>query len=596
MVNVDTPFGSISEAYSAAKGAVYTQDHAALLKATERVMRQSSSYKANLDGAGTSIHPVTAINGQAIAPIKRTSSTEYSEILASSRNAQAVWSSISLSKRQIFMKLFRDELEKEKESIGFAISADVGKGRKDSEVELGKAMAWLDWAQEPGTAALFAPSYQESHSVKTGVTVQNPAGVVGVMTSFNYPLALSIAGIIPALLTGNSVILKTASKAPHWAFFFQDAFGRAIEKFLQQESRTLNLSDSDARALSGLFSAIHGRDNSLDIDADNLFFVGGTQTGHMLQEKRDAKQVELQALHPESRLTTHLELGGNSVMIVLKSAAEGCDERADKEKKADEIAEIIFKGAYGNSGQRCTGVRQLVLEATHDDREFADLVFVAFTRRVIEDHKIGNPFDEQMLYGALNDPGAAAKIEALTNAATQLGAIRYGGGRLGDNISPRGGIYYAPAVLDWRNVSDNDLRNTSITLGREATSLYEALRHETFGPLVNVVREAKSREEAVGLVTTWDAEKLSAGAVGNSADLQFLQEQLVDAGIVTSLKHNGAPKDPSPKGAHGNAGQTFHTGGDRFYASFTRESRQTGPQAVGTAEKIFDGHTGRVVT
>lgn len=622
----------INAKYEEARKAVDDQDKEGFMKIIQDVMQTSPSYLENLKGEGKLVYPNSAVNNFEIAPIKQTSREEYDDILDNSRKAQEIWASVPVSARQTFLKDLGEKLKEYEGQIGFAISSNVGKGRKDSETELGKAIAWGEWANKAETAKLFAPEYAELHNKKIGAKVSKPAGVVGVMTSFNYPLALSLAGIVPAILTGNSVIFKSASKAPHWAFFFQDAFEETMDKFLTAEGRKLKLSDEEKQLLGGsLFSVINGRQNSLDLDADNIFFVGGTETGQGFARKREEQQKKLDADNeflkeaefqesdePEyaiilrqlaeengSRkiLTTHLELGGNSAMIVLESAFDGIDSPEAEANKAEEIAQMLFDGAYGNSGQRCTAARMIIF----DESKEAEIVCAEFLNLVEQGCKVGNPFDPAMKYGALVDSSSANKIGGLIECAQNLAkegqdVSVYGGGRIGENASPKGGMYFRPGVIDWRGLDIEVMKETKVRVDYEDNdkdkpiyeSLYEALRHETFGPLVNLIAQAKDKEHAVALVKEWDAEGLAAGAVANDSDLDYLQEKLVDGGVVTSLKRNGTPKDPSPAGAHGNVSSKYHTGGEHFYESFTREVK-VGIEELKEVERVFDSGRGRQV-
>lgn len=285
-------------------------------------------------------------------------------------------------------------------------------------------------------------------------------------------------------------------------------------------------------------------------------------------------------------------------MIVLGSAFEGIEGDEARDEKAQEIAQMIFDGAYGNSGQRCTAARMLIMDGSPE----ALLVYEKFIALVEQEHKIGNAFDGENLYGALNDAGAAFKMDALTAAANSLKDQGYvvkthGGGRISENEAPKGGIYYRPAVLDWREVPIDVMKSTKIVIGhkwdKEAgaevpveTSLYEALRHETFGPMVNIVAQAKDREHAVELVKEWDAEGLAAGGVGNKADLEYLHKELEEGKVVTTFNSNGTPKDHSPNRAHGNVSQPFHTGGEHWDESYTREFETTDRAEIEQAQIV----------
>jgi len=151
-------------------------------------------------------------------------------------------------------------------------------------------------------------------------------------------------------------------------------------------------------------------------------------------------------------------------------------------------------------------------------------------------------------------------MEAIVKQAEEHGAKVTWNGRMGDNQSPKGGIYTNPAIIDWTGVSD--------TNKKEIKALME---EETFAPLLHVVKKVKSVEEAATITNELDKEKLSA-SIFTKVDAEF--DKFSDKVSCHSITRNDAPKDQSPGGKHGNYGH-HAKGGDNSLEGFVVEKTGT---------------------
>jgi glyceraldehyde-3-phosphate dehydrogenase [NAD(P)+] len=241
------------------------------------------------------------------------------------------------------------------------------------------------------------PGDWSEETVGTSADVlREPLGVVLAISPFNYPLYITATKVIPALLAGNSVVVKTSSKDPI-SFLM---LARVLE-VAGIPSATLNV--ITGRGPIGEYLAGHEK-------ISMLTFTGSTEVGKKLAHIAGLKRM-------------HMELGGKGCAIVLADA------------DLDLAAEETTKGALSYSGQRCDSINRVIVEQSVEDG------FVKKLLKEVEKYKVGDPRDDSVKIGPLIDRNAVERVHELVTDALKKGAKLLMGGKYEGN-------YYYPTVLE----------------------------------------------------------------------------------------------------------------------------------------------------
>jgi acyl-CoA reductase-like NAD-dependent aldehyde dehydrogenase len=403
--------------------------------------------------------------GEKIAALPIAAAGDVAATVANARAAQALWEKQTFYERAKILRRYRDRLIDHQEKIADIVTAETGKPR--AEVYGNELFYLYDgigfWAKNAGK--YLAPEKIRPHllKAKSVVSTYSPLGVVGIISPWNFPLVLTIGEAVPALMAGNAVIIKPSELTPMTALFGAELAEQAgfPEKLLQ--------------VVVG-----YGETGAALIDhADMISFTGSVETG---------KKVALRAA--ERLIPVALELGGKDPLIVLKDA--------DLERAAN----ACVWGALMNSGQVCTSIERVYVEAP---------VYDKFVERIVEKVRAlrqGKSADEVEM-GSMSSKEQLGKVEAQVADAIKKGAKILCGGRRNPNFS---GLYYEPTVL------------VDVDHGMDV------MTEETFGPVIPIMR-IKDADEAVrmandsrygldGSVFTRDkdsgrriAERIQAGSV-----------------------------------------------------------------------------------
>ena len=387
---------------------------------------------------GNDIHSRTPITGETMASLRSDTPHAVTEKIARADAAFRKWRTIPAPRRGELIRLFGEELRTHKDALGKLVTMEAGKILQEGLGEVQEMIDICDFAVGLSRQlyGLTIASERPGHRM---METWHPLGVVGVISAFNFPVAVWSWNAALAFVCGNSVVWKPSEKTPLTAIAVQALFGKALARF-----------GSDApEGLSEVIIGGHERGQILvdDYRVPLISATGSTRMG------RAVAQACAQRL-----ARTILELGGNNAMIVAPSADLELATRA-----------IVFS-AVGTAGQRCTTLRRLfVHESVYD-------TLVPRLKKVYSSLPIGNPLDKGTLVGPLVD-GAAfdAMQNALTKARTDGGQVT-GGER---TYPPAGGngFYVHPALV-------------------EMPAQTAIMHHETFAPILYVVRY-QSLEQAV---------------------------------------------------------------------------------------------------
>jgi len=303
----------------------------------------------------------------------------------------------AVKKIEMFTKA-RELLLENKETVVEVLVREAGKPRSNAEGEVKATAERLKLtAEEYGSIrGEHIPGDWSEETVGTSADVlREPLGVVLAISPFNYPLYITATKVIPALLSGNSVVVKTSSKDP-LSFLL---FTRILE------AAGIPASTLNVLTCRGPIGEVLARDDKISM----ITFTGSTEVGKRLAKIAGMMQI-------------HMELGGKGAAIILNDA--------DLNLAAKEVA----KGALGYSGQRCDAVGRVFVQ-----QEAAD----EFTRKLLKEvgtYKVGAPDDPSVKCGPLIDSRAADHVQALVEDALKLGAKLL-------TVGKREGNYYWPTVL-----------------------------------------------------------------------------------------------------------------------------------------------------
>ncbi|RZI43166.1 aldehyde dehydrogenase family protein [Herbaspirillum sp. HC18] len=405
----------------------------------ETVLKLLSAMGADMPRhLGNDIHSVTPINGGVIASLRADTPHQVTEKIARADAAFRQWRTVPAPRRGELIRLFGEELRTHKELLGRLVTMEAGKILQEGLGEVQEMIDICDFAVGLSRQlyGLTIASERPGHRM---METWHPLGVVGVISAFNFPVAVWSWNAALAFVCGNSVVWKPSEKTPLTAIAVQALFDKAVARF-----------GSDApQGLSELIIGGHERGQML-VDDKRVPLVSATGSTRMGRAVAQACAGRL--------ARTILELGGNNAMIVAPSADLELATRA-----------IVFS-AVGTAGQRCTTLRRLFVH----DSVYESLV--PRLQKVYASLPIGNPLEKGTLVGPLIDAGA---FDAMQNA---LARARAEGGQVsgGERVSVDGcdgGYYVRPALV-------------------EMPSQTAVMHHETFAPILYVVRY-QSLEQAI---------------------------------------------------------------------------------------------------
>src|SRR3984893_4408754 len=413
-----------------------------------------------------SINPAT---GETLGYFEKTPPPSLPQIVARARAAQVAWGRVPLRERCVLLRDLRDRIMLSRDAMADAVVAESGKPRVEA--------IFADIFVAVDTAAYFAknagallspervPHHRNAAKGKSGKLTYEPLGVMGIISSWNYPLAIPLSQIIPAVAAGNAVVCKTSEFTPRC--------GALIEKLF-----------ADAGFPKDLVTIVQGGGEVgqalIDADPDQIVFTGSVATGRRVAEAC-AKRL----------IPTVLELGGKDAMLVLADA------------DLDVAASAAVWGSYTNCGQVCLSVERLFVEQSVSD-EFAARC-VAKTKKL----RLGPGSDPTTDVGPMIRRQHVQRMVDLVEDAVSRGARLLCGGHPRVDL---GANFFEPTVIT--NVDSTMKLFQEETFGpilatqtvRDAEEAIASANDSPFALSASVWTRDASRGEAI-------AKRLRAGAV-----------------------------------------------------------------------------------
>ncbi len=379
------------------------------------------------------------IDGAVIARVKTDSAAGLEAGIARADAAFVEWRRVPAPRRGELIRLFAEELRAHKEPLGGLVTLECGKILQEGLGEVQEMIDICDFAVGLSRQlhGLTIASERPGHRM---METWHPLGAIGVITAFNFPVAVWAWNFALAVVCGDSVVWKPSEKTPLAAFACRALFARACARFGGAPEGLAEVVVGDAEVGERL------------VDDRRLKLISAT--GSCRMGRRVGPRVA-------ARLgRTLLELGGNNAMIVGASADLDLAVRA-----------IVF-AAVGTAGQRCTTLRRLIVHEDVYDPLLSRL------KAAYEGISIGDPRDPGILVGPLIERAAFESMQqALAKAAREGGAV-FGGARVLENTYP-GAYYVEPAIVEMEQQTD-------------------IVRAETFAPVLYVLKY-RDLDEAIGI-------------------------------------------------------------------------------------------------
>jgi aldehyde dehydrogenase (NAD+) len=370
------------------------------------------------EGGLVSFSPIDGKRIGAVAP-----AADVGAVVERAHSAFLAWRSVPPPRRGELVRLFGEVLREEKAALGRLVSLEAGKILQEGLGEVQEMIDICDFAVGL-SRQLYGLTIATERPGHRMMETWHPLGVVGVISAFNFPVAVWAWNACLAFVCGDCVVWKPSEKTPLCAAAVQALFERAVTRFGDAPPHLSQVIQGGREAGEALVD---------DPRIALLSATGSTRMGRHVAPRVAARFGRVL-----------LELGGNNGMVVAPSADLALAERA-----------ITF-AAVGTAGQRCTTLRRLFVH----DEVYESLV--PRLKQIWAGVPVGNPLDEGVLVGPLIDQAA---VEAMARA---LGTARNEGGDVSGG-EPLGGLYVRPALVEMP-------AQTAITLT------------ETFAPILYVMR------------------------------------------------------------------------------------------------------------
>jgi aldehyde dehydrogenase (NAD+) len=387
------------------------------------------------DTDGPIIESRNPATGEVLARVRTATAADYERVVAASRAVFTQWRCIPAPKRGEAIRLIGAELRKYKDALGSLVTLETGKIKAEGDGEVQEMIDIADFAvgQSRMLYGLTMHSERPQHRM---YEQWHPLGVVGIISAFNFPVAVWSWNALLAAICGDVCIWKPSPKAPLTAIAVQRLANRVLT----------------ANGFPGIFQLLIAASNELaekfvdDRRIDLLSFTGSTAVGRRVGERVSARLGK-----------SLLELGGNNAIIV--------DEFANLDLA---VPAIVF-GAVGTAGQRCTSTRRVLVHQSRA-RELENRLVRAYSQV-----RIGDPMTAGTLMGPLIDAVAVDRYHhAIETAQHAGGTVLCGNKRL-----PGEGYFVEPTII-------------------RARSDWPIVRTETFAPIL-YISEFGTLDEAIAM-------------------------------------------------------------------------------------------------
>lgn len=425
-------------------------------------------------GKGEELSSYSPVDGKLIGKVKSSTKDDYEEVIKEAQVAFKEWRMVPAPKRGEIVRQFGDKLREKKVSLGKLVSYEMGKSYQEGLGEVQEMIDICDFAVGL-SRQLYGSTIHSERPLHRMYDQYHPLGVVGVISAFNFPVAVWSWNTCLAMVCGDVVVWKPSEKTPLCAV--------ACQHILAEVLKANNISEGVSSLVMGdkTIGELIAQDSRVAL----VSATGSTRMG-----------IEVNKVVAARLGKTILELGGNNAIIVTP----------DADLKIM-LTSAVF-GAVGTAGQRCTTTRRLIVHESIYDKVKESLV------NAYKQIKIGNPLDIANHVGPLIDKHAVEMYsKALEKINEEGGKIIVEGGILEGN-GFESGCYVKPVIAEVENH-------------------FDIVQHETFAPILYLIKYFGDVLNAIEIQNNV-AQGLSSSIMTNNlreAEL-FLSQQGSDCGIA----------------------------------------------------------------
>ncbi|ALM49282.1 aldehyde dehydrogenase [Flavobacterium psychrophilum] len=484
----------------------------ALSKLGIKDINDGTSTGSNSFANGNIIESYSPVDGTLIAKVKASTAADYQAAMAKAQEAFKTWRLVPAPKRGEIVRQMGDELRKNKEALGQLVSYEMGKSLQEGLGEVQEMIDICDFAVGL-SRQLYGLTMHSERPMHRMYEQWHPFGVVGIISAFNFPVAVWSWNSMLAWVCGDVCVWKPSSKTPLCGIACQNIIRTVLERNDIPE---------------GVSCLVTGNESGDLINNDKriplVSFTGSTRIGRHV-----SKTVA------ERFGNTILELGGNNAIIV--------SEHADISMV---LVGAVF-GAVGTAGQRCTSTRRLIIHESVYDKT------VEVLKSAYSQLKIGNPLDSNNHVGPLIDKGAVNDyLNAIEKAKKEGGKIIVEGGVVeGDGYES--GCYVKPCIV-------------------EAENHFDIVQEETFAPILYIMKY-NTIEEAIALQNGVPQGLSSSIFTNNMREMElFLSQAGSDCGIANVNIGTSGAEIGGAFGGEKETGGGRESGSDAWKAYMRRQT------------------------
>jgi aldehyde dehydrogenase (NAD+) len=461
-------------------------------------------------GSGAEIAVVNPSDGSAIARVTGASGADYDAVLASAEAAARAWREVPAPKRGEAVRRLGLLLRDFKDPLGTLVSLENGKIKAEGDGEVQEMIDIADFAVGQ-SRMLYGKTMHSERPAHRMYEQWHPLGVVGVITAFNFPVAVWAWNALLAAVCGNATVWKPSPKTPLSAIAVQYLCNRIVAEL----------------GLPSVFTLLvdAGRDAGTRLAADPrvalLSFTGSSAVGRQVAEAVARRFGR-----------TLLECSGNNAIIVTEDA------------DLDLVVPAVLFGAVGTAGQRCTTTRRLIVH------ESIEPELVRRLRAAYAQVRIGDPLDPSTLMGPLIDAAAVGGYQKAVEEAAAAGGELICGGK----VRGGSGFFVEPTII------------------RKARNEWPVVQRETFAPILYVI-SYRGLDDAIALqngVPQGLSSALFTGSVRNAE--KFLSASGSDCGIANVNIGTSGAEIGGAFGGEKETGGGREAGSDAWQAYMRRQT------------------------
>lgn len=362
---------------------------------------------AHLPATDSTVPVMNPANAKKIYDLPQLTAKQVEQSIAAARQAQKEWAQTSVADRSKIFAELKELMVLDETKLLDLLQLETAKSRAHAFEETFGAMNAAKYFAKIGPKTL---ARQKTTSGAPGLTKTYvdhvPVGVVGIITPWNYPLALTMLDVLPALLAGNAVVQKADNQTALTVLFARHL---AVEAGIPAALWTVVVGDGETVG------------NAITDNVDYVAFTGSTATGRKVAERAASRLIGCS-----------LELGGKNPMIVLEGA------------NIKRAAEIAIAGAFGSAGQLCVSIERVYVP-NRLKQQFLDEI-----AKRTESLKVGRSNDFSMDIGSLTGYNQLQRVTGFIDDAVSTGATLVSGGK---QLAEAGPYFYSPTVIT--NVNSN---------------------------------------------------------------------------------------------------------------------------------------------